>query len=53
MSGGLSIILNAAISFVLAVIVACLIAGIKGNIDIKKEEQNKNEISKIENASNN
>lgn len=53
MNGGLSIILNAAISFVLAVIVACLIAGIKGNIDIKKEEQNKNEVSQIENANNN
>lgn len=43
-SGGLNIILNGAISFVVAAILACVIAGIKGNIDIKKEEQNKQDV---------
>ena len=40
LSGGLNIILNGAISFVAAVILACLVAGIKGSIDMKREEQN-------------
>lgn len=40
LSGGLSIILNGAISFVAAVILACLVAGIKGSIDMKREEKN-------------
>lgn len=40
LSGGLNIILNGAISFVAAVILACLIAGIKGSIDMKREEKN-------------
>lgn len=43
-SGGLNIILNGAISFVVAAILACVIAGIKGNIDIKKEEKNKQDV---------
>ena len=47
-SGGLNIILNGAISFVVAAILACVIAGIKGNIDIKKEEQNKQDVLKEE-----
>ena len=40
LSGGLNIILNGAISFVAAVILACLVAGIKGSIDMKREEKN-------------
>lgn len=40
LSGGLNIILNGAISFVAAIILACLVAGIKGSIDMKREEQN-------------
>lgn len=40
LSGGLNIILNGAISFVAAVILACLAAGIKGSIDMKREEKN-------------
>lgn len=40
LSGGLNIILNGAISFVAAVILACLVAGIKGSIDTKREEKN-------------
>ena len=44
LSGGLNIILNGAISFVVAAILACVIAGIKGNIDIKKEEKNKQDV---------
>ena len=47
-SGGLNIILNGAISFVVAAILACVIAGIKGNIDIKKEEKNKQDVIKEE-----
>ena len=43
-SGGLNIFLNGAISFVVAAILACVIAGIKGNIDIKKEEKNKQDV---------
>lgn len=43
-SGGLNIFLNGAISFVVAAILACVIAGIKGNIDIKKEEENKQDV---------
>ena len=43
-SGGLNIVLNGAISFVVAAILACVIAGIKGNIDIKKEEKNKQDV---------
>ena len=43
-SGGLNIILNGAISFVVAAILACVIAGIKGNIDIKNEEKNKQDV---------
>ena len=48
LSGGLNIILNGAISFVVAAILACVIAGIKGNIDIKKEEKNKQDVLKEE-----
>ena len=53
-SGGLNIFLNGAISFVVAAILACVIAGIKGNIDIKKEEKIskmflKKKLSKINN----
>ncbi len=40
LSGGLNIILNGAISFVAAVILACLVAGIKGSIDMRREEKN-------------
>ena len=40
LSGGLNIILNGAISFVAAIILACLVAGIKGSIDMKREEKN-------------
>ena len=40
LGGGLNIILNGAISFVAAVILACLVAGIKGSIDMKREEKN-------------
>lgn len=40
LSGGLNIILNGAISFVAAAILACLVAGIKGSIDMKREEKN-------------
>ena len=47
-SGGLNIFLNGAISFVVAAILACVIAGIKGNIDIKKEEKNKQDVLKEE-----
>lgn len=42
-TGGLSIILNLAISFVVAVILACVVAGIKGHIDMQKEKANKEE----------
>lgn len=45
--GGLSLILNAGISFVLAVIIACLISGVKGNIDMKKEQKNKDDSLEI------
>ena len=48
LSGGLNIFLNGAISFVVAAILACVIAGIKGNIDIKKEEKNKQDVLKEE-----
>ena len=40
-SGGLSLVLNAAISVVIGIILGCVVAGIKGHIDMKKEEQNK------------
>lgn len=40
-SGGLSLVLNAAISVVISIILGCIVAGIKGHVDIKKEEQNK------------
>lgn len=42
-TGGFSIILNLAVSFVVAVILACIVAGIKGHIDIQKEKVNKEE----------
>lgn len=45
LSGGLNIILNGAISFVAAVILACLVAGIKGSIDMKREEKNLEDLS--------
>lgn len=47
LDGGLSLILNLAVSFVLAVIIACLISGVKGNIDMKKEEKNKDDSLEI------
>ena len=40
-TGGFSIILNLAVSFVAAVILACIVAGIKGHIDMQKEKVNK------------
>ena len=45
LSGGLNIILNGAISFVAAVILACLVAGIKGSIDMKREEKNLDDLA--------
>lgn len=51
-SGGLNIILNGAISFVVAAILACVIAGIKGNIDIKKEEKNMQDVLEEETTEN-
>ena len=46
-SGGLSLILNAAISVVIGIILGCIVAGIKGHVDMKKEEQNKEDALKI------
>ena len=42
-TGGFSIVLNLAVSFVVAVILACIVAGIKGHIDMQKEKVNKEE----------
>lgn len=42
-TGGFSIVLNLAVSFVVAVILACIVAGIKGHIDMQKEKANKEE----------
>ena len=42
-TGGFSIVLNLAVSFVVAVILACIVAGIKGHIDMQKEKVNKKE----------
>ena len=50
LSGGLNIIFNLAISVVLGAIIACVIAGIKGNIDIKKEIANKQKVVEEETA---
>ena len=50
LSGGLNIIFNLAISVVLGAIIACVIAGIKGNIDIKKEIANKHKVVEDETA---
>ena len=46
-SGGLSLVLNAAISVVIGIILGCVVAGIKGHIDMKKEEQNKIDATKV------
>ena len=46
-TGGLSLILNAAISIVIGIILGCVVAGIKGHIDMKKEEQNKEDVIKV------
>ena len=50
LSGGSNIIFNLAISVVLGAIIACVIAGIKGNIDIKKEIANKQKVVEEETA---
>ena len=50
LGGGLNIIFNLAISVVLGAIIACVIAGIKGNIDIKKEIANKKKVVEEETA---
>ena len=42
-TGGFSIVLNLAVSFVVAVILACIVAGIKGHVDMQKEKVNKEE----------
>ena len=52
LSGGLNIILNGAISFVAAVILACLVAGIKGSIDMKREEKNLEDLAQEDGATN-
>lgn len=52
LSGGLNIILNGAISFVAAVILACLVAGIKGSIDMKREEKNLEDLAQEAGTSN-
>lgn len=52
LSGGLNIILNGAISFVAAVILACLVAGIKGSIDMKREEKNLEDLAQEDGTTN-
>ena len=47
-SGGLNILITGAISVVLGLILGCIVAGIKGHLDIKKEENNSKEIEELE-----